>query len=98
MDEPQLLPCSHGGKQQSLALHLPVAPLCNVQCGYCQSGQLIQALALLSENPRPSDQEIVAAMAGNLCRCGSYDRIKKAIRRAADRLAETGETGERPDG
>jgi isoquinoline 1-oxidoreductase alpha subunit len=61
------------------------------QCGYCQSGQIIQALALLSGNPRPSEEEIVAAMAGNLCRCGTYDRIKKAIRRAADQLAETGE-------
>jgi len=68
------------------------------QCGYCQSGQIIQALALLSGNPRPSEAEIVAAMAGNLCRCGSYDRIKKAIRRAADQLAATGEEGERPDG
>ncbi len=71
------------------------------QCGYCQSGQIIQALALLSENPRPSEAEIVAAMAGNLCRCGSYDRIKKAIRRAANQLAVLaagGETGERPDG
>ena len=68
------------------------------QCGYCQSGQIIQALALLSGNPRPSEEEIVAAMAGNLCRCGSYDRIKKAIRRAADQLAEARETGERPDG
>ncbi len=65
------------------------------QCGYCQSGQIIQALALLSGNPRPSEEEIVAAMAGNLCRCGTYDRIKKAIRRAADQLAER---GERPDG
>ena len=60
------------------------------QCGYCQPGQILQALALLSANPRPSDEEIVAAMAGNLCRCGTYDRIKKAIRRAADQLAETG--------
>ena len=65
------------------------------QCGYCQSGQIIQALALLSGNPRPSDEEIVAAMAGNLCRCGTYDRIKRAIRRAADEL---GEAGERPHG
>jgi isoquinoline 1-oxidoreductase alpha subunit len=65
------------------------------QCGYCQPGQIIQALALLSGNPRPSEEEIVTAMAGNLCRCGTYDRIKKAIRRAADELAET---GERPDG
>lgn len=68
------------------------------QCGYCQSGQIIQALALLSGNPRPSEAEIVAAMAGNLCRCGTYDRIKKAIRRAADQLPETGAAGEWPDG
>jgi isoquinoline 1-oxidoreductase alpha subunit len=60
------------------------------QCGYCQTGQIMQALALLSANPRPSEEEIVAAMAGNLCRCGTYDRIKRAIRRAAERLAETG--------
>jgi isoquinoline 1-oxidoreductase alpha subunit len=68
------------------------------QCGYCQSGQIMQALALLSNNPHPSDAEIVAAMAGNLCRCGTYDRIKKAIRRAAAQLAEAGRAGERPDG
>jgi isoquinoline 1-oxidoreductase alpha subunit len=53
------------------------------QCGYCQAGQIMQALWLLSRNPHPSEEEIVAAMAGNLCRCGTYDRIKKAIRRAA---------------
>jgi isoquinoline 1-oxidoreductase alpha subunit len=68
------------------------------QCGYCQSGQIMQALALLSANPRPSEEDIVAAMAGNLCRCGTYDRIKKAIRRAADQLADRGEAGERPHG
>jgi len=68
------------------------------QCGYCQSGQIMQALALLSANPRPSEEDIVAAMAGNLCRCGTYDRIKKAIRRAADQLADTEEPGERPHG
>ncbi len=65
------------------------------QCGYCQTGQIMQAAALLSGNPRPSEQDIVAAMAGNLCRCGTYDRIKKAIRRAADRLVEA---GAQPDG
>jgi isoquinoline 1-oxidoreductase alpha subunit len=53
------------------------------QCGYCQPGQLIAAAALLSRNPDPREDEIVAAMAGNLCRCGTYDRIKRAIRRAA---------------
>jgi isoquinoline 1-oxidoreductase alpha subunit len=57
------------------------------QCGYCQTGQIMQAEALLSKNPRPSDEEIAAAMAGNLCRCGTYDRIKKAIRLAANRMA-----------
>jgi isoquinoline 1-oxidoreductase alpha subunit len=60
------------------------------QCGYCQAGQIMQALALLSANPRPSEADIVTAMAGNLCRCGTYDRIKKAIRRAAEALARPG--------
>lgn len=54
-----------------------------VQCGYCQSGQIMSAAALLAANPRPSDREIDAAMAGNICRCGTYDRVKKAIHRAA---------------
>jgi isoquinoline 1-oxidoreductase alpha subunit len=53
------------------------------QCGYCQPGQIMTAAALLSRNPHPSEEDIVAAMAGNLCRCGTYDRIKKAIRRAS---------------
>ena len=56
------------------------------QCGYCQPGQIMQAAALLARSPRPSQAEITAAMAGNLCRCGTYDRIKKAIRRACDPL------------
>jgi isoquinoline 1-oxidoreductase alpha subunit len=60
------------------------------QCGYCQPGQIMQAAALLNRNTRPSEEDIVAAMAGNLCRCGTYDRIKKAIRRASDQLADTG--------
>lgn len=54
------------------------------QCGYCQSGQIMQAAALLAKNPHPSDEEIIDAMTGNLCRCGTYHRIRKAIRRAAD--------------
>jgi len=54
------------------------------QCGYCQSGQIMAAAALLSRNPNPSDAEIDAAMAGNLCRCGTYSRIRKAIHRAAE--------------
>jgi len=53
------------------------------QCGYCQAGQILRAAALLAENPRPGDEEIRAAMAGNLCRCGTYERIRRAIRRAA---------------
>ncbi len=54
------------------------------QCGYCQSGQIMSAAALLKSNPRPSDAEIDAAMAGNLCRCGTYPRIRKAIHRATE--------------
>ncbi|MEZ5797015.1 MAG: (2Fe-2S)-binding protein [Paracoccaceae bacterium] len=53
------------------------------QCGYCQSGQIMQAAALLAENPRPSDAQILEAMDGNLCRCGTYPRILAAIRAAA---------------
>ncbi|TNF19411.1 MAG: (2Fe-2S)-binding protein [Rhodobacteraceae bacterium] len=58
------------------------------QCGYCQSGQIMQAAALLAGNPAPSDAEIDAAMSGNLCRCGTYPRIRAAIHDAADRLRE----------
>jgi len=53
------------------------------QCGYCQSGQIMTAVALLESNPSPSDDEINRAMNGNLCRCGAYDRIRKAIHHAA---------------
>jgi isoquinoline 1-oxidoreductase subunit alpha len=54
-----------------------------VQCGYCQSGQLMSACALLKSNPRPTDDDINAAMNGNICRCGTYPRIRAAIRMAA---------------
>ena len=54
------------------------------QCGYCQAGQIMSATALLDTNPDPSDEEIVQAMTGNLCRCGTYTRIKKAIQTAAN--------------
>jgi aerobic-type carbon monoxide dehydrogenase small subunit (CoxS/CutS family) len=57
------------------------------QCGYCQSGQIMSAAALLKANPAPSDADIDAAMAGNICRCGTYPRIRKAIHRAAALLA-----------
>jgi isoquinoline 1-oxidoreductase alpha subunit len=55
-----------------------------VQCGYCQSGQIMTAAALLAENPRPTDEDIDAALSGNICRCGTYQRIRAAIHRAAD--------------
>lgn len=58
-----------------------------VQCGYCQSGQIMSAVALLRQNKAPSDSEIDAAMAGNLCRCATYQRIRAAIHRAAQTLA-----------
>ncbi len=54
-----------------------------VQCGYCQSGQIMSAAALLASNPHPDDDDIDAAMAGNICRCGTYVRIREAIKRAA---------------
>ena len=53
------------------------------QCGYCQSGQIMQAAALLAKNPKPTDEQIVSAMTGNICRCATYPRIKRAIKRAA---------------
>jgi isoquinoline 1-oxidoreductase alpha subunit len=53
------------------------------QCGYCQSGQLMSAAALLRDTPKPSDEQIDAAMSGNICRCGTYERIRKAIKAAA---------------
>ena len=56
------------------------------QCGYCQSGQLMSAAALLKDNKNPSDADIDAAMSGNICRCGTYVRIRKAIHRAAQML------------
>ena len=57
------------------------------QCGYCQPGQIMMASALLAANPKPSDADIDQAMSGNLCRCGTYQRIRKAIHRAADTMA-----------
>ncbi len=60
------------------------------QCGYCQSGQIMAAEALLRENAKPSDADIDAALAGNLCRCATYQRIRKAIHRAADTLGRDG--------
>lgn len=68
-----------GKKVQQAWLDLGVA-----QCGYCQGGQIMNATALLKKTPKPETQDIVDAMAGNLCRCGTYNRILSAIERAAD--------------
>jgi isoquinoline 1-oxidoreductase alpha subunit len=61
-----------------------------VQCGYCQPGQIMAAAALLREVPRPSDAEIDAALSGNLCRCGTYQRIRAAVHRASELAAKGG--------
>jgi isoquinoline 1-oxidoreductase alpha subunit len=57
------------------------------QCGYCQSGQIMSAVALLADNPKPTEEDITSYMNGHLCRCGTYDRIKKAINRASGQLS-----------
>lgn len=64
------------------------------QCGYCQSGQIMSAVALLESKPTPSDADIDAAMRGNICRCGTYMRIRTAIHKASKNLKEHGVTGE----
>jgi isoquinoline 1-oxidoreductase alpha subunit len=60
-----------------------------VQCGYCQSGQIMSATALLTKNPRPTDADIDSAMSGNICRCGTYQRIREAIKAASATLANS---------
>lgn len=64
-----------------------------VQCGYCQPGQIMEAAALLARNPSPSDADIDAALAGNVCRCGTYSRVRAAVKLAAGRLGATGQEG-----
>jgi len=59
-----------------------------VQCGYCQSGQIMSAAALLDANPAPTDEDIDAGMTGNICRCGTYVRIRQAIKEAANAISE----------
>jgi len=59
------------------------------QCGYCQSGQIMTAVALLKKNPKPTDKDIDIAMQGNLCRCGTYPRIRKAIHAAAEQMGKS---------
>jgi isoquinoline 1-oxidoreductase alpha subunit len=58
-----------------------------VQCGYCQSGQVMAAAALLAQTPKPTDAEIDTAMSGNICRCGTYQRIRQAVHRASELMA-----------
>lgn len=64
------------------------------QCGYCQSGQVMAATALLAKNAKPTDAQIVEAMQGNICRCGTYGRIQAAVREASDALATGGRDDE----
>jgi len=73
-----------GARVQQAWLDLEV-----IQCGYCQSGQIMSASALLASKPSPSDAQIDAAMAGNICRCGTYVRIRNAIKKAAGSVAES---------
>ncbi len=76
---------SAGAKIQRAWLDLEV-----VQCGYCQSGQIMSASALLASNPRPTDSDIDDAMSGNICRCGTYVRIREAIKQAAQSSGQGG--------
>ncbi len=68
------------------------------QCGYCQSGQIMTAVALLEDNPAPGDDDIDSAMSGNICRCGTYSRIRRGIKRAATTLASTSGTEDSHNG
>jgi len=71
----------HAVQQAWQALNVP-------QCGYCQAGQIMSAVALLADKPSPSDADIDAAMSGNICRCGTYTRIRAAIKKAAGQLGQ----------
>lgn len=77
--------CLHPVQQAWIADDVP-------QCGYCHSGQIMSAAALLAANPNPTDADIDHAMAGNICRCGTYQRIRRAIHRAAASMAAGGGT------
>jgi isoquinoline 1-oxidoreductase subunit alpha len=76
-----------------LPLQLAWAEFDVPQCGYCQSGQLMSAAELLRENPNPSDKDIDDAMSGNICRCGTYPRIRQAIHKAAEMQRKGGTNG-----
>jgi isoquinoline 1-oxidoreductase alpha subunit len=71
---------SHPVQQAWIEMDVP-------QCGYCQSGQIMAAVALLKQNPKPTDADIDSAMSGNICRCGTYPRIRAAIKAAATKVA-----------
>ena len=95
------LPALHAGRKQSAAgpLHPALHPVQQAwideqvpQCGYCQNGMIIQAVALLADNPRPSDAQIKAAMNAHLCRCATYNAILRAIKRAAASMTERSTT------
>ena len=73
---------SHAVQQAWIEMGVP-------QCGYCQSGQIMSAAALLSKRKNPTDAEIDAAMSGNLCRCGTYQRIRQGVKRAAEIMAKS---------
>ncbi|MBB3144429.1 isoquinoline 1-oxidoreductase alpha subunit [Phyllobacterium trifolii] len=73
-----------GETPQGAALQKAWLDLEVIQCGYCQSGQLMSAAALLKETPKPTDEDINSAMSGNVCRCGTYQRIRAAIKQAAE--------------
>jgi isoquinoline 1-oxidoreductase subunit alpha len=75
-------PAGKAVQEAWVALNVP-------QCGYCQAGQIMSAAALLRANPRPNDSDIDAAMSGNLCRCGTYTRIREAIKQAATKTGAT---------
>lgn len=75
------------GDEVGRAVQAAWAKLAVPQCGYCQSGQIMAATSLLRQNRRPSDEEIESGMDGNICRCCTYQRVKQAVREAADALA-----------
>jgi len=77
-------------KNNDHPLQLAWAEIDVPQCGYCQSGQLMAAAVLLKENPNPTDRDIDIAMSGNLCRCGTYPRVRKAIHMAAEKKRKQG--------
>ena len=87
---------SNQPSEQSKAIQQAWEDIAVVQCGYCQSGQIMSATALLASNPNPSDQDIDDFMSGNICRCSTYVRIKKAIKQAAASMADNPAALEKP--